>query len=168
MRASLRQLMFQIGGYSEYEFSRLESERRVVFVCAGNVCRSPYAEYRAREMGMNAASAGLMVENSCSPPREALLCARKRGLNLSGHSSRSLRDIDLRRNDVIAVMEPWQAGVVREQIMLEDIRITLLGLWSADSIASIPDPMGSNEQTFSACFDFIDKSIESMSQASRE
>jgi len=47
VRLLLAQVENRTGGYRRFKQIRWESVKRVVFVCHGNICRSPYAE-RAR------------------------------------------------------------------------------------------------------------------------
>jgi len=56
----------------------------ILFVCKGNICRSPFAEAIARSLYRNGAdpafrfaSAGIDVERSLSPPQEAILAAKR-------------------------------------------------------------------------------------------
>jgi protein-tyrosine-phosphatase len=69
---------------------------KVLFVCAGNLCRSPFAEGLARRL---ASERGLDVEfesageiaydgNRCPP--DALEAARAHGVDLSAHRARRL------------------------------------------------------------------------------
>ena len=63
-----------------------------LFLCHGNVCRSPYGEARLRSLGGNqegfeVGSAGLMGPGR-SPPETGQRVAAQRGLDLSLHRSR--------------------------------------------------------------------------------
>jgi protein-tyrosine phosphatase len=68
----------------------------VLFVCLGNICRSPYAErVLLREGGeaIRSFSAGIMAPGR-RPPQEALEAARRRGIDHADHVSRALtRDL---------------------------------------------------------------------------
>ncbi|MFW6198539.1 MAG: low molecular weight phosphatase family protein, partial [Acidobacteriota bacterium] len=76
---------------------RLERPETVLFVCLGNICRSPYAE-KALERALSdstdvteVVSAGFIGPDRRSP-EAARQVAEGRGLDLSGHVSRSLSD----------------------------------------------------------------------------
>src|SRR5262245_66201200 len=58
------------------EWSRV---RRLVFVCHGNVCRSPYAEARVRQRGVRAASFGLVTTGGVAANAVAQRIAGARG-----------------------------------------------------------------------------------------
>ncbi|MCZ8333194.1 MAG: low molecular weight phosphotyrosine protein phosphatase [Rhodobacteraceae bacterium] len=85
---------------------------RILFVCLGNICRSPTAEGVFRQL---AAAQGLQVEvDSCGtggwhagePPNPpAVTAARARGYDLSGLRARQLLVSDFTRFDRILVMD---------------------------------------------------------------
>ena len=52
----VRRLLGFYRPFARVDWGRVE---RVVFVCQGNICRSPYAEARGREVGLPASSFGL-------------------------------------------------------------------------------------------------------------
>lgn len=88
---------------------------RVVFLCHGNICRSPYAEaaFRAalpaelREE-IRVCSAGFHKSGRPSP-EEARLEAASRGLDLSEHRSRLLDRETVEVADLLVVMDARQA-----------------------------------------------------------
>jgi protein-tyrosine phosphatase len=69
---------------------------KVLFVCAGNVCRSPFAEGLGRrlaaERGLDVefASAGEIAFEGDRCPRDAVAAAREHGVDLSPHRARRL------------------------------------------------------------------------------
>ena len=68
--------------------------KRVLFVCLGNACRSQMAEAFARANGSDvliAASAGLTPAYNFGVAPDTLRAMSEKGLDLSGHSPKSLR-----------------------------------------------------------------------------
>jgi protein-tyrosine-phosphatase len=69
---------------------------KVLFVCAGNICRSPFAEALARrlaaERGLDVefASAGEIALDGDRCPRDAVAVAKEYGVDLSSHRARRL------------------------------------------------------------------------------
>src|SRR5262245_52514417 len=55
---------------------------RLIFICKGNICRSPYAEARARGLGLTVASFGLEATPGQPPDATACRLARRRGVPL--------------------------------------------------------------------------------------
>ena len=69
---------------------------KVLFVCAGNICRSPFAEglaqRRAAERGLDVefASAGEIALDGDRCPPDAVAVAKEYGVDLSSHRARRL------------------------------------------------------------------------------
>ena len=69
---------------------------KVLFVCAGNICRSPFAEGLARrlaaERGLDVefASAGEIALDGDRCPGDAVVAAKEHGVDLSSHRARRL------------------------------------------------------------------------------
>ena len=69
---------------------------KVLFVCAGNLCRSPFAEGLARQLAaergldVEFASAGEIALDGDPCPPEAVAVAKEYGVDLSSHRARRL------------------------------------------------------------------------------
>ena len=50
---------------------------RLVFVCSGNICRSPYGEFYARKLGIDASSCGLHADDGGAANERAISVASK-------------------------------------------------------------------------------------------
>ena len=78
---------------------------RVLFVCAGNTCRSPFAEAVARREGhVDVESAGLTASAGDASPEDAIAAARELGVDLASHRARRLTRDMVERADVIVGM----------------------------------------------------------------
>jgi protein-tyrosine-phosphatase len=78
---------------------------RILFVCTGNTCRSPFAEAVARREGqVDVESAGLSAHAGDQPPEDAIAVARELGYELSSHRARPLTEEILKRSDVVVGM----------------------------------------------------------------
>ncbi len=87
---------------------------KILFVCLGNICRSPMAEFLMKalvaERGLSkqfeiasAATSSDEIGNPVYPPVAALL--RERGISCKGKTARQLRRGDYERYDYIIGME---------------------------------------------------------------
>lgn len=84
--------------------------RNVLFVCIGNICRSPIAEgYFARALpGRMVCSAGLhaLVGEAADPLAIELM--QERGIDITGHRARQLASWMAREADLIVTMDSEQ------------------------------------------------------------
>lgn len=149
---------------------RLASTRapeEVLFVCLGNVCRSPYAEARFRQrvhesgLSVRAGSAGLIGPGR-PPPDAAVQLAGARGLDTSRHRSRlATRDL-VAGADLLVVMESAQ---IRALPMPGD-RTPHLVLGDLDpdraTRRSIRDPWAGDEEVYTDVFDRIDRCVDEL------
>ncbi len=95
---------------------------RILFVCMGNICRSPSAEgvfrrvlaERAPHIEVEIDSAGTHDYHVGSPPdRRAIEAARRRGIDLSSLRARQIREDDFERFDLILVMDDENLSELR-------------------------------------------------------
>jgi len=89
---------------------------RVLFVCTGNICRSPMGEYILKDMlakrGLedqfyveSAATTTEEIGNPVYPPARAELA--RHGIRCDGHHARQVTRSDYDNFDVIIAMEDW-------------------------------------------------------------
>lgn len=155
-----RYAYWRLGGYRGLRRVEWSSVRRLVFVCTGNICRSPYAEHVARALSLEAASFGIEAgENGAADPT-ALRVARQRGALLDGHRTTKMANFEAREGDLFVAMEPFQVAVVAKRRWGVPHQITLLGLWAGSNGAVIPDPYGCDDEEFTHSFGVIERGIE--------
>lgn len=133
-----------------------------MFVCFGNICRSPFAAAIARQRHqVRADSAGLFGPDRPSPP-QAIAAARRRGADLATHRSK-LMTAALARPCIVVVMEARQADEVRA-LGVPAERITVLS--DLDPLAwqtrTIPDPFGTSDETYDAVFLRIERCVAAL------
>jgi low molecular weight protein-tyrosine phosphatase len=154
---------YLLGLYSSLKRVEWSSVTRLVFVCKGNICRSPYAEARARAMGLACSSFGLEAGAHAPADPSAVRAARALGLDLAGHRTQRVIEFPMAKGDLLAAMEPWQAAVLQSRPIPVGAQVTLLGLWCRPSQPHIEDPLGLSDEYFQTCFATIDNALANMS-----
>ncbi len=152
--------LHRLGVYSELQSFDASRVLRLVFVCAGNVCRSRYAEARARVLGFEAGSFGLSADGRSPPDAAAVLAARRRGIELVPRASRRAHDVRPTSGDLLVAMEPHQARALRRAH--PRAQVTLLGLWCSTPRPVLADPYGLSDAYFDTCFGCIDEAVETL------
>jgi len=142
--------------------------RRVVFVCYGNICRSPYAAEFSRKRLTAVGVRELIVESAgfIGPGRPAnergAAIAMNRGVDLSEHRSTLITKARLEKADLILVMSRRQRSKLVEQFGVPEDRVELLGDFDSHDPPhrEIIDPYGKPDTDFIAVFEQIERSIE--------
>lgn len=143
----------------------------VLFLCHGNVCRSPYAAaYFARALldsptchSIRVTSAGFIGPGRI-PPENALSAAERRGLDLSGHRSALVTAELVRGASVVVVMSEEQEAGVRARFGNDALRVLVLGDLDPFPIATrtVTDPWGRSANVFDVVFDRIDRCVHEL------
>lgn len=84
----------------------------ILFLCYGNIYRSPFAEYYTRTvLNSNASpaitSAGFHDKTGRRTPEPFQMLAAEKSINLSGHRSRLVNKDMLANADLIVIMDRW-------------------------------------------------------------
>jgi protein-tyrosine phosphatase len=139
----------------------------VLFLCYGNICRSPFAA-AVMEQAFRAAwrssaeihSAGFFGPGR-TPPDDALAAALRRGVTLSSHRSRLVTERLASGSDCIFVMEPRQEVELRSRVDGVGVPVLVLGdLDPAElEVRRIADPYGKADLFFDATFERIERCV---------
>jgi protein-tyrosine phosphatase len=144
-------------GSAEYQ---LWEFKRLVFACQGNICRSPYGEARARQLGISSASFGLDADNGKEANLAAASVARQRGLILDFHRATHFSKFPFEAGDLILAFEPQQlAQLISSGILPEFTAADLLGRWCSPAFPYLHDPYGLDDAYFNSCFNRIDQAL---------
>jgi protein-tyrosine phosphatase len=140
---------------------------RVLFVCHGNICRSPYGEHALRreltaagEERWSVESAGFVMPGRPSPV-EARAVAARREVDLDSHRSRTMTTELVSGFDLIYVMSASQARSVSELFGARPESVWILGDLDPEAISkrTIRDPVEQPEEVFEAVYDRIDRCV---------
>ncbi len=125
---------------------------RLLFICTGNICRSPMGEYLARayaeERGwdVEVRSASMMGLDGNPAHTNAIKVLDEIGLDLSPHRAQPMTQELLEWADWILVMELTHSRAARDSAPSRDERILLLGSFCGK--LEIDDPLGGWKRRF--------------------
>ena len=145
---------------------------RVLFVCSGNICRSPTAEavlaHLAAERGARVTvdGAGIGAWHVGEPPdRRSAAEAATRGMALRG-VGRQVRALDFDDFDLLVAMDRTHARDLRRLAPDPEarLRVRLLREWDPADTADldVPDPYYGGEDGFRDVFDIIERSCRGL------
>lgn len=146
----------------------------VLFVCLGNICRSPFAaelaaERLRREGGVHVrcTSAGIRTTQAARSPKAACDVAATYGLSLVGHRPQTVTRELMASHGLIVVMEA--AHLLELRTTYPDVaeRVVLLSLFDREAMPgydryNIADPFSRPRAAFEACYERIDRALSSM------
>jgi len=144
----------------------------LLVVCHGNICRSPMAAaLLVRELaphGIDVQSAGFVGFNR-PPPVEALLAARRHGVDLTGHQSRLVTADLARAADLIVVMDSTQRRVVCERFGRRPSDVIILGDVDPGlgETRTIRDPVDQDQEVFNRVYERISRCVRELASALR-
>lgn len=148
----------QIGVYRQFTPARPDHSRRLVFICSGNICRSPLAEAYARSLGRDAASCGLNCGDGFPADPRAREYAQSQGLTLGSHTTVNVHDFSFRDDDFIVVMEPSHIASFRAKVGHQH-SIALAGNYCKSRNPYIHDPYNCCDEFFVRCEQRVMESV---------
>ena len=147
--------------------SKFRTMTRLLFVCMGNICRSPMAEgvfsVLAQQAGISSSidvdSAGTHANHEGEQPdQRARKVAAVRGYDLTGLRARRVKEQDFYRFDLILVMDRQNLDYLRRFCPAACLPKLHLFLEFADSFTSdeIPDPYYGGIEGFEKVLDLCE------------
>lgn len=127
----------------------------IFFVCTGNTCRSPMAEYYLKSKNLDnvdVCSRGFSGGENANPNSIAVM--QEIGIDINGHISASITADDISRADAIICMTDSH----KQMLLLSGAdanKLYVLG-------GGVPDPFGCDVNTYRACRDQIITAIDTL------
>ncbi len=141
---------------------------RILFVCLGNICRSPAAEgvlrakARARGMRLYIESAGTGAWHAGDPPDARMMrAAAKRGYDLSHQRARKVTDADFFEFNYLLAMDfANQTDLLEIAPPNRECDIRLFLDFADGETRETPDPYYGGDQGFERVLDLIEEGAE--------
>lgn len=148
---------------------------RILFVCLGNICRSPTAEgvfrHKARAMGwselLEVDSAGTAAYHvGKAPDARSLRYARERGYDLSALRARQVSDEDFVRFDLILAMDRSNLTALRQQaagVAGARAELDLMLAYNPQPAGlEVPDPYYGDRAEFEQVLDLVEEASDGL------
>jgi len=144
---------------------------RVLFVCLGNICRSPMGhgilEHLTGKAGLGKQivvdSAGTGAWHIGEPPDPRTIeVARDNGIDIAGQRARKVRDKDFEKFDLIVAMDRENLRVLKGRSKDgHDGKIRMLREWDPLGPGDVPDPYF-GEHGFQMVFEMVERSCRAL------
>lgn len=127
-------------------------KRCIVFVCTGNICRSPMAEYALKDQlgahsDWHVLSAGLAAGIGQPPSRNGCSAMKELGIDMGLHKSRPLDGELVDLASIIVVMTSAHAEQIKALFPGAEEKVFLLKTFTSDETdgcMDVDDPIGGN------------------------
>lgn len=140
----------------------------ILFVCTGNVCRSPMAQAlfnaRAKRAGedalFHADSAGTWALKNQPASGHAISTMAQRGIDLTKHSGRTVTLKSLAAASVVIVMTRSHSEALAAEFPAHRRKIHLMSELKSRSF-DVSDPYGGSPAEYASCARLLEDSIDS-------
>jgi protein-tyrosine phosphatase len=151
----------------------LSNQIRILFVCTGNICRSPTAEgvflhlVKSQKLddriSVDSAGTGSWHAGE-APDGRSQKTALSRGIDISGQQARSVRGDDFRDFDLIVAMDSSHLHSLRASCPTAHLdRLRLLMDYAPETgITDVPDPYYGAGDGFARVFDMIEAAAQGL------
>ena len=142
----------------------------ILFVCLGNICRSPLAEGvfravwadrgRGRDMLLDSAATSGWEVGSAPDPR-SIAVAMRHGIDISGQRARKVRREDFSRFDLILGMDRSNVADLKALAPARD-RVHLFLEFAHGQARDVPDPYYDGPEAFTEVYRMIREASEAL------
>ncbi len=150
-------------------------QRRVLFVCLGNICRSPLAEGVFRHHVMQAGLEEQIYVDSAgtaswhqgkSPDIRSIQTAQKHGIDISRQQARQLHEEDFERFHYIVAMD--ESNLINIQDKAPYLHTANVRLLLEHEKKDVPDPYYGANEGFDGVYDLVRDGTYNLLQEIRE
>jgi protein-tyrosine-phosphatase len=137
--------------------------RTVLFVCKGNICRSPFAARLFASRAANSVrvlSGGFLPPGRCTPDA-AVMAARDWGVQMEDHRSALITESDICSSGIVFVFDSQQVVGIRALFPSSASKVVLMGALD-DGPVQIPDPLGKQVDGFRQVYARIESAVSAV------
>jgi protein-tyrosine-phosphatase/predicted ATP-grasp superfamily ATP-dependent carboligase len=136
----------------------------VLFLCLGNLCRSPFAEVAAaqRLAGVAIASAGFLSHDGRPSPPHVVQVAQSLGVDLSRARAHRVTAAEVERADLVVCMDVGHLERMAREFPQALGKTTLLGLFHAAGPVEMSDPYDLSPAATRAVFEQMLRAIDAL------
>ncbi len=140
--------------------------KHLLFICFGNICRSPVAEKLAQRLipGVEVTSAGFYPQEKRATPENVQRAAQTIGVNLANWSSRRVNQEMVRRADLVVLLDLKNFRDYRREFAEELGKVAFLGLCLDPPQIDIQDPYGLPEKETVEIVRLIEAGVERLAR----
>jgi len=141
--------------------------KRIVFVCSGNICRSPMAaaitnnKLKSRQEPAAIISCGTLNIMHRPAAKEAIQAMAEHDIDIESHRSQGVSVGLLRMADFVVVMAPKHERFILESAPELAPKIVRIWEYAQAPLDEIADPVNQDLPAFRACRDLLEESIDS-------
>jgi len=135
----------------------------LLFVCTGNTCRSPMAEFLFRNLvgglqNIEVVSAGVSTEEGLPASEHALSVMREKGISLDNHRTRPVNRELVEKADLILTMTSRHKAILTNMYPEFRDKIYTLKEYAGEE-GDVVDPFGQSEEVYRNCRDELESLI---------
>lgn len=177
-RRLAKDLFWEIYGRRIRTAELLRPPRWILFICKGNICRSPFADHLAKKIfagslrySIAVDSAGLNVKTPLPSPPNAVEVAGNFGIDLRNHRSKRFTAEMFGEFDMIVSMETRQYQALLSRSPASHARLFLMPFFEDQKMRpggyeryNLADPYGKGLAEFNRCFQRIERCLNGMAK----